>query len=533
MSGKLSRYWPWLAFFLITLVGFGLRFWNIKNLPCGLFGDTAINGLEAIRGQFLPYYSYYGQHNEGLFTIILILLTKLIGVGQWQIQATSALIGSLTIPLTIAVIKRLHSWPIALLTGSLLATSPWHIALSRNGLHAVTGPVLILLLVAAIHQLTKSASSAKHIWSAIVGFVFGLGFYSYTTFRGTIPIAAILISVLLLKRKLSIASAILISAFAIITLTPLILFFTQNPKELITRANEISIFSAREDKTTKEMFVENIKGITLSLIGKGGDITWRSNLAQEPLLPTYLSIFLAIGLITLIINATKGYFWSLTFVVSFIILLTPAIFAYDSPPPHNMRLSGELPLIYLIVSIGLTTVLSRAPQILHRLPILPLILLLLTSGMTAHSFDLLQNLVGNPRFAADFRCDLTEVADTIKNGRLGSNIRNIYIIASSFDRYSLNLLLDGYNSRVEELDPPSIAYQIITKDDVVIAPVYGEYGFYHLDPPFEKTLPYGSNDFIKTVTDKYPDLKISHSNFSYHPNRYPQGISFIILTRSQ
>jgi 4-amino-4-deoxy-L-arabinose transferase-like glycosyltransferase len=78
---------------IVALAAF-LRFFNIFSIPCGLFPDQAIAGLEAIQGPILPFYTSYGPHEEGLYTILVKIVYGLFGVHDWGIFVLSAFLGT-------------------------------------------------------------------------------------------------------------------------------------------------------------------------------------------------------------------------------------------------------------------------------------------------------------------------------------------------------------------------------------------------------------------------------------------------------
>ncbi|MBE9471971.1 MAG: hypothetical protein IMY75_07695, partial [Chloroflexi bacterium] len=143
---------------LVLLVAAGLRLYRLPELPLGLHYDEAANGIlagEIARGIKTPVFipSYTGK--EVLFFYWTALWMKLLGVTPLALRLSAALAGLATVAATVwAVRELLHGqrdalW-VALLTGAFLATSFWHLILSRYGFRAVTQPLLQALTVAAL-----------------------------------------------------------------------------------------------------------------------------------------------------------------------------------------------------------------------------------------------------------------------------------------------------------------------------------------------------------------------------------------------
>jgi hypothetical protein len=550
---------PWLVFCIITLVGFSLRFYHLAVNPCGLFPDQALSGLEVVKGRILPYYMAFGEHDEGLFITLLGLVSRLIGLGVQPIFITTALIGSFTVPLAMITIRRFHGWLMAILTGALLATSPWHIALSRNGLRAILVPLFLVLIGWLALRWSVARRTTAALWASCFGLAVGLGFYTYSSYRAILGILPIIALIVIWRRQNLRLTLPLVLLGLLTALIPLGLFFSHHPEEIFARADQISVFRSHDAVKSGGLVLENLKGIGLSLAGFGGDTSWRNNLANEPLLPIGLAVFLAVGILVALTEIPQGKIWPIVYLGAFLCFWLPGIFAYDTPPPHDMRLVGELPLIYLLVAIGIVTTWKKLfghgrlqPLLLPTLGVLSIIL-------TYQSLKDLQTAETSPSLASDYRCDLTETADALRNDTTYQMVQSqgniVYVVATTFDRFSLDYLLlrDPFwgfgqtpnteinrqnlpylQTKIRNLSPETLPFSTISMGDLILVPVYGELGFYHLDSPLsagQYPLPWGGQNFLKQLASSYPDLQVRAIHRSNNASRYPQGISFIILAR--
>nr|HID14185.1 hypothetical protein [Anaerolineae bacterium] len=159
--------WPVVAaLLLVLLVAAGLRLYRLPELPLGLHYDEAANGIlasEIARGIKLPVFipSYTGK--EVLFFYWAALWMKLLGVTGLALRLSAAWTGLATVAATVwAVRELLHGqrdadW-VALFTAAFLATSFWHLSLSRYGFRAVTQPLLQALTVGALWRGLRSPS---------------------------------------------------------------------------------------------------------------------------------------------------------------------------------------------------------------------------------------------------------------------------------------------------------------------------------------------------------------------------------------
>jgi len=87
---------------LLLFVAAAFRLWQIGAIPPGLFGDEAVDGLDALdvlagRGQvFFP--ANYGR--EGLHMFLVAFSFLLFGVNEFALRFPSIVAGLVTVPLT-------------------------------------------------------------------------------------------------------------------------------------------------------------------------------------------------------------------------------------------------------------------------------------------------------------------------------------------------------------------------------------------------------------------------------------------------
>lgn len=184
------------------------RFWQIKTLPGGLFPDEAANGLDVnsiLKGDRSPFFER-GNGREGLFFYLLAASVEFFGRGPWQHHIVSASIGVLEVLATFFLTKRLFNLPIAALASFFMATSVWHIVLSRTAFRAIMIPLFTTLTFYFIVKFIQSKDDRQKIYphtytrnvgkktrllnlsvgvySAIfAGVFFALGFYTYIAYR--------------------------------------------------------------------------------------------------------------------------------------------------------------------------------------------------------------------------------------------------------------------------------------------------------------------------------------------------------------
>lgn len=383
-----------LLLFILLLGGF-FRFYEITEIPLGLYPDEAMNGnnaLEALDTGKLKWFYPENNGREGLFINIQAISIKLFGNEPWALRGVSAIIGTLTI-LGVYLLakelfstnsnvktqisnqapspknKKLSSWIwdlignwnleigtsrgqiIGLLSSFFLATSYWHINFSRIGFRAIMVPLLASF---GTYFLLKGFRTGK-IWSVVLAGVFiGLGFHTYIAFR-FVPFVLILPILWYLWKRWrenksikSFCAPCLVVLFLFITLIaalPTGYYFLQHPQDFIGRTGQVSIFSA--ESPLLEFAKSNIA--TLGMFFVRGDCNWRHNFNCRPELYWPVAAFFAIGI--LIAFRNFRYFPYIFLLAWFAVLSLPATLTREGLP-HALRSIGMIPPVIVLAGMG-------------------------------------------------------------------------------------------------------------------------------------------------------------------------------------
>ncbi|MCA9940176.1 MAG: glycosyltransferase family 39 protein [Anaerolineales bacterium] len=195
-SRRLRPNWPLL---LITLAAFALRVWRLDAVPPGWRDDELINvfviSQKVLNGQWALFYPDASGH-EFLYHALNALLFALFGANALGFRLLSALFGTLAVPLTYQLGRRLFSHRLGLIAAAALAASFWSLVYSRIGLRHISVTVWALLAFIFFWQGLQMPAQipAPGSWprrwlsryGAFTGAAFfaGLGFYTYFAGRG-------------------------------------------------------------------------------------------------------------------------------------------------------------------------------------------------------------------------------------------------------------------------------------------------------------------------------------------------------------
>lgn len=417
LSGVVLRHKEIFALAIVMAIACFFRLWGLDNVPPGLYPDVAINGNDALdtlkTGQWKLFYPE-NNGREGLFMWLIAISFSIFGASVWGIKIVAAIFGILTVLGVYLLTKELlskslcdyrvvtqkynphpsegedkgggnYSRYIALLASFFLAISFWHVNFSRLGFRAIMVP---FFLVFGFYFLLKGFRKAKFLPILVSGVFFGLGFYTYISYRFVvIPLAVCLLFQLLAVRKekkqkkffLISACCLIIAIF--LTALPIGIYFLHNIGDFFGRAGGVSVFS----RSNPVLELGKSLALHLGMFNFYGDANWRHNFVGSPELLYSVGVFFLIGFTLLIKkiiffkkdknsatpahNAqqanklaclrsdTGGYVLSSgLFIPAFLFtwffaMLLPGVLSYEGIP-HSLRVIGAIPPVFIFVGIG-------------------------------------------------------------------------------------------------------------------------------------------------------------------------------------
>jgi len=375
-----------LLFLLIILaIATFFRLWQLSSIPPGLYPDVAMNGndaIETLRTGNLKVFYPDNNGREGMMMWLIALSFSIFGVSIWAIKIVAAIIGILTVLGLYLLTKELFSKydenasrQIALLASFFLAISFWHVNFSRLGFRAILLP---FVLVFGFYFLFRGFRQKKLLLFVTAGVFFGLGFYTYISYRFIVLLLPIMLIYWLLVYSKNIRSSppfaalrlgylkekqmkkfLLFTAscllFTFVIALPIGIYFIKNPQDFIGRATPISIFAAENP------LIEFGKSLILHLgmFNIYGDSNWRHNYATSPELFWPMGILFLIGVIIsikkLVVSIQKkdlSLFTSYFLLLSWLfIFLLPGILTYEGIP-HSLRTIGVIPPAFIFAGLG-------------------------------------------------------------------------------------------------------------------------------------------------------------------------------------
>ncbi len=361
---SLSRKSILLSATFILLVATALRVWQLGEWPPGLHYDEAADTIiarEIAEGRGAPIFVEAYTGKEVLFFYWAAAWMKLIGATPFAMRLAAAMLGMLTAAATFWAVREVFSplslkgrgaggEGLALLATAFVATSFWHVLMSRLGLRSIAEPCVQAFALAA---LWRGLRLNHRRWLALGGGLVGLNLYTYLAAR-LFPVAVALLFLYLIlfdagRRRARLAQFGVVVVVAAVVFAPLGIFFAQNPGAFITRIAQVA---PREGQDVLANIVH-----ALGMFLAGGDPYVRFNLPGRSLFPSVLGVLFVAGAIISAIGVFRGrtlvrraaYFFVLT---STPIMLLPTALAVNEITPSNLRAMGMIPMVFAFPALG-------------------------------------------------------------------------------------------------------------------------------------------------------------------------------------
>jgi hypothetical protein len=376
-SGTSARTPYWLLIGTL-LIAAALRLWQIDALPPGLHYDEAADTILAeqiARGESAPLFIEAYTGKEVLFFYWAAAWMKLIGPSVFAMRLAATLIGLLTVAATYRAVSEIlascivrtgcRACPeysegmqdaggkqVALLAVIFIATSFWHVLMSRLGFRSISEPLLQALALAALFRGLR-LNQAR--WFGVAGALIGLNLYTYLAAR-LFPVALALIFLYFIlfdrgRRLKRLIQLLVTTAAASIVFAPLGVYFLQHPAAFLTRIEQVAPHS---DQAAS--LLDNLLR-ALGMFFVNGDPYIRFNVPGRPLFPFLLGGLFLAGVIVACVGLFRGrtlqrrgaYF---SLIALTLIMLLPTALAVNEITPSNLRAIGLMPAVFVFPALG-------------------------------------------------------------------------------------------------------------------------------------------------------------------------------------
>jgi 4-amino-4-deoxy-L-arabinose transferase-like glycosyltransferase len=335
---------------------FLLRGLNLEQLPPTLSGDEASAGLEAVRfvrGEANNLFGLGWFSFPAFYFALQSGAIHLFGQTATALRITSAIGGSLTVFVVYWLARALFGRYAAMIAGTFLLASHYHIHFSRIGLQNIWDGLFVAIVLWGIWS---GWTEGRRLPFLIAGVALGLGHYFYVSMR-IVPLLllvwagfAFVIQRARLRERLP---GLTLAAYsAAVVYLPLGLLFWRLPDEFFAPLRRVSVFNGwleaevvRLGEPAWQIIASQMKATALGIIHV--PLRHWYNPGAPLLLPLAAALFIA-GLAWLIYSADLRSMLLLLVLGAIVIL---GGFSLDAPA--SQRYAIVMPVIALIVALPL------------------------------------------------------------------------------------------------------------------------------------------------------------------------------------
>jgi hypothetical protein len=388
---RLRVNWVFIALAAILLLGSYFRLKDLNLVPREMTSDHVemLNDAHRLlQGTTEVFFASNGGR-EAMQFYALALFSQLPGLRLdfLTLKLLGALESIITIPVMYWMAKtvigereRRLGTLVGLLTAAFVATSYWHVTLSRMGERIVLMPLATALLIIF---LTRALRYNRRMDFILAGLALGVGLYTYQAFRMAIVVVAIagLMALIYYWRRQQVRRLLLnFAACGIVTFLiflPLFAFSLENPEhfwlrtsgrlfgDALTQTTDENGSIVYRDPTIQEqlaafqqnlpVLVSNMRNALL-MYNWRGDVAWIQSFPNAPALDPITSGLFVVGAAAWIGRMFRRrdlFTW--LFPVMFLLMLLPSALAIGMPieNPSATRISGTLPLTFMLVALPL------------------------------------------------------------------------------------------------------------------------------------------------------------------------------------
>ncbi len=477
MRGKrLARCREALAVLLITLLAAALRFYRLPELPPGLHYDEGFKGVTArglLEGAPPQLFFESDMGEEPLAIYLVAAALWLFGQEPWVIRLPSAVVGTLTIPLSWWLGRELarrivppapgaagsqigpgregfEAQGVGLSTALVLAILYWHVSFSRIGME----PILVPFFAALAFATLLWGLNSGHWWAFVLaGLASGGSLYTYKAgyFVPILAVLFVLYSAIAERGFLrQHGRGLLLAALvALLVAAPLGAYFVTHPANFLQRPASVALTGSSEAS-----LLDNLLRVA-GMFFVRGDANPRSNLPGRPALDPFLTALFLMG----VVRALLGFRHPrLALPLLWLGVMTLPTLVTEHAP-HFGRAIGATPAIALLCGLGTRYILDvgRLRPNVRYLPNASMALL--AAGLVFSTFSTARAYFHtwgrSPDLFYAYDVGLVEVAGQI-NALPGDE--RVYLTPTPRDHYTLQFLvrrhLASFDGRAGMVLPP-------------------------------------------------------------------------------
>jgi hypothetical protein len=400
--------WEWMVVGIILLIGFGLRYWNLTEIPSHVDNDVALMGsygIELIHAGNYDWIGYSASDHLLSYDQFIAWSMRLFGENHYGIVMASVILGTLSLPLVFLLGREFGGPFLGFMGAGLLAISYTHIHFSR----ILFGNSASFAALIVTYALFRGLRTREAFWFALSGVFAGLGLLLYDSSR-VIPF--ILLSVMLWQWlwqrqsfKPLFRNWLILGAGALVAFGPMLGFAVLNFSSFAGRANVVTLWNP--DIWRHELATYNTDSSAVVIVQQ----IWRTFLTlhltgdssphfafQRPMVSSFTALFFILGLAYAIFRIKEIRHFTIHAWI-FLTFIFGGVLTAD--PPFWPHLNIALPPIVLVAAVGIgsfaVTLKKAFGHIGYKVTIWVMAGILLVTGINNWQvyYDYVKNDAGN------------------------------------------------------------------------------------------------------------------------------------------
>jgi 4-amino-4-deoxy-L-arabinose transferase-like glycosyltransferase len=428
------------------------RFWQLGDIPFGLWRDEARHALVALRilaePDYRPVYEP-GISLPGLYPLMIAGVFRIFGESIASLRGLTAAAGVGAVAALWLVARQLWGPRVALVAALLAAVGSWRVSIDRLAFD--TAPTTLCTLgafAAFLYGVAAVRAGRRGLPQfAAAGLLGGLAIYGYYPGRFALPVLAGATLVLIARDRMTFLrrawpGLLLVAAVAALTLVPLGSYAVEQPDNFFKRTEQVFLLSEQYTVgLTKLEAVERNLLRHVVMFNWEGEFNARHHAPRWPMLDAVTALCFALGLALALAAALRFDFAALFTLGWLAALLAPSIVSVDAP--SAVRAQDAAPAAYLLAAVGLVALWERlaaraAAKRQHRAaPAIVAVGLALAVSINLWLYFI--RLPGDPRVLGKFqyvgetRAGLTIAAAHERTPNLVAYVPGVFLTGGSYE----------------------------------------------------------------------------------------------------
>ncbi|MCY4018560.1 MAG: hypothetical protein OXG39_04065 [Chloroflexi bacterium] len=383
--------WIIIALALIMVLGISFRFTQLDSIPREMTSDHVEKIQDAYR-VFTGDYKIFFPNNGGREPVQMYLLSMLstlpgLGFDFYTLKFLAVVESVLTLPLLfwmgIELLGDDHprfKKVVALLLMALVASSYWHVIVSRQGLRIPLTPAVTALLLLYLARAMRCNRRSDYVKAALV---LGFGLYMYQAVR-MLPVLIVIGVIFAIwmravtwrERLLYLLHLAILVFVSLMVFLPMLHFWLDFPNSFWMRTSTRLLgdhlaFATMDDamaalRANVPVLMHNIRNALLMYNWKG-DIGWFNGAPEHPVMDSLTGAFLILGAaawLARMIKSRDPVLWFAPVVILVMLMPTALSLAHPEANPSNSRALGTVPVVYLFAALPIAMIAVRLQRLI-------------------------------------------------------------------------------------------------------------------------------------------------------------------------